>query len=37
VGTYIVSFGDVEGLTAPAPQEVTVTAGGYTEVTGIFT
>jgi len=32
-----VSFGEVEGLIAPVPQVVTVTAGGYTEVTGIFT
>jgi len=37
VGTYTVSFGEVEGLIAPVPQVVTVTAGGYTEVTGIFT
>jgi len=36
VGTYVISFGDVEGLTTPEPQTVTVTAGGYTEVTGVF-
>jgi phenylpyruvate tautomerase PptA (4-oxalocrotonate tautomerase family) len=36
-GTYTVSFGDVPGLTTPAPQVVTVVASGYTEVTGTFT
>jgi len=35
-GTHTVSFSHVQGYTEPAPQTVTVTAGGTTTVTGTF-
>jgi hypothetical protein len=35
-GTYTVTFGDVAGYVTPAGQTVTLTAGGYQEVTGVF-
>jgi ABC-type transport system substrate-binding protein len=36
-GTYTVTFGAVPGYTTPVGQTVTLTAGGYQEVTGVFT
>jgi hypothetical protein len=36
-GTYTVTFGDVAGYVTPVGQTVTLTAGGYQEVTGVFT
>lgn len=36
-GTYTVSFGSHDGYETPAPQTVTVTAGGYVKVTGDYT
>lgn len=36
-GTYTVTFTDVEGWTTPASQEVTVTSGNTSEVTGTYT
>ncbi len=36
-GTYTLSFTHVEGYTGPAPQQVTITAGQTTTVTGTFT
>jgi len=36
-GTYTVSFSDIPGYATPEPQEVVVTAGQTTSVTGVFT